>query len=573
VGTNHKSDFRKVLRLPAWITTVLAAAAAIALGFGIALALARDDTEVLESPLLLAISRQLEHGPWELYGPFDSRNHLVLIHAPGYYHTAALLAWPLHRLGVEQVDAALAAARAISFGSLLITLAAAYRLCRLDGAARRAAWWSVFLIAASPVVGVMPFTVRPDMLGVALQTFGVVLVLSTVRSDAPKGWMLSAGFVAFALAFCVKQHFITGPVLSIALALGAWRRGRLPFNFIERAVLTGLAVSFAFYGLEELATGGRMSRAVFQAAAAASRVHAGGWFRAYLLLFSLAGRSAGLATLAIAAGLVGLGNRSGSGWRGLRMAGIGLIGLFLARSTGEFWQQSVATWDLLLAFFMLATTAFVALPLCVILARRDLLRQWLDRDLLLYLAGELVLITALGWSSTGSWANYGIQATVFASVLTSRALERVCSVRLPTRAALPVAAAALVVLITASGSAWSGHNRDRSERGAITDILAHFGRPSTEYFFVGRPGDNRIHGRRDLVYDDWLYPAFESIRLAEPRSTWLRQALTDGSVRFIVNTSDTPDIDGLAEPISRLGFIRRIRHGPFFVWERITARG
>ena len=43
----------------------------------------------------------------------------------------------------------------------------------------------------------------------------------------------------------------------------------------------------------------------------------------------------------------------------------------------------------------------------------------------------------------------------------------------------------------------------------------------TTIFFVDRPGFNRVHGRADLVYDPWLYPVFESIKLAEPRSAWL----------------------------------------------------
>ena len=67
-----------------------------------------------------------------------------------------------------------------------------------------------------------------------------------------------------------------------------------------------------------------------------------------------------------------------------------------------------------------------------------------------------------------------------------------------------------------------------------------------------------MNGRLDLVYDDWLYPVFESVHLAEPRSIWLRQALTDGSVRFVVNTSDANEIDGIGEPLRSLGFVRRV---------------
>jgi hypothetical protein len=417
----------------------------------------------------------------------------------------------------------------------------------------------------------MPFAVRPDMLGVAFQTVGVLLVVSALGRDAAQGWKLSAGFVVFALALCVKQHFITCPLISTGLALAQWRRGRLELKLIERSIITGLAVGVACYGIEELWTGGRMSQAVFRAAAAASRVHPGGWFRAYLLLFSITGRSSGLVMLVVAAGLAGLTNRTGWGWKGLTIAGTGLIGLFLALSVRDFSNEAEERWELVLALLAVVTTMCIALPACVILARRLLARQWLDRVLLVYLAGELVMIVVLGWSSTGSWANYGIQATVFTSVIAARALDRACALRLSARAMVPIAAALSLQLFGVCSNTWSSFHRSRAERAALEQILGHFGRPSTEYFFVGRPGENRVHGRSDLVYDDWLYPVFESIRLAEPRSAWLRRALTDGSIRFIVNTSEMREIDGLAEPLALLGFVRRVKNGPFFVWERIIA--
>jgi hypothetical protein len=93
--------------------------------------------------------------------------------------------------------------------------------------------------------------------------------------------------------------------------------------------------------------------------------------------------------------------------------------------------------------------------------------------------------------------------------------------------------------------------------------------PREQFFFVDRPGDNRLNGRPDLVYDDWLYPVFESVKMAEPRSIWLLARLTRGSVRCVVNTSDKPQIPGLSETLPELGFMRRIQVGPFFVWERV----
>ena len=59
----------------------------------------------------------------------------------------------------------------------------------------------------------------------------------------------------------------------------------------------------------------------------------------------------------------------------------------------------------------------------------------------------------LSWMSTGAWLNYGIQAVVFASVLIARALERAFEHAPALRDRLPIALAALVVLIAVSGDA------------------------------------------------------------------------------------------------------------------------
>ncbi len=71
---------------------MLSFAAVFTIGFRVWMALGPADTEPLESPLMLAVARQLDHGPWGLYGPFGRQNPLVLIHAPLYYHLAAVLA-------------------------------------------------------------------------------------------------------------------------------------------------------------------------------------------------------------------------------------------------------------------------------------------------------------------------------------------------------------------------------------------------------------------------------------------------------------------------------------------------
>ena len=178
-----RGNRRRVRAVAAWITTVLAASGIAFLGFRLLMSLGEEDADLYESPLILSVARQLVAGPGELYGPFGGNNPLVLIHAPLYYRLAALGAWPLARAGLHPVDGARIAGRSLSALGLLATLAAAYSLSRMEGMSRRAGWWSMLLIAASPVLAGQPFAVRPDMVGVALQTAGVLLVLS-----APGGW-------------------------------------------------------------------------------------------------------------------------------------------------------------------------------------------------------------------------------------------------------------------------------------------------------------------------------------------------------------------------------------------------
>ena len=102
-------------------------------------------------------------------------------------------------------------------------------------------------------------------------------------------------------------------------------------------------------------------------------------------------------------------------------------------------------------------------------------------------------------------------------------------------------------------------SRRRAEHAALAQIFRYAGPTSSAYFFVDRPGLNRVHGRLDLVYDDWLYPVFESRRLAEPRSRWLRPMLTAGPVRVVVLDSVATRVDGISETLTELGFLSAVR--------------
>ena len=256
-----------------WITATLSTAAGCAIAFGVWLALGTADTEPLESPLMLSVARQLDHGPWGLYGPFGGQNPLVLIHAPLYYHLAAIAAWVVRQGGSDPITAARLAGRGLSLAGLLITAWCALRIARLDGPRPRAGWWAACLCAAAPVVGTMPYTVRPDMLGVAVQTTGVLLVLKALGRPRPAGRLIAGGFAALGLAICIKQHLAGGLFVSTALLLWEWGRGRVSSRLVGLAMLTAAGVVAVVYGVEEVATEGRMSTALLVAAPAIARVH------------------------------------------------------------------------------------------------------------------------------------------------------------------------------------------------------------------------------------------------------------------------------------------------------------
>ncbi len=102
----------------------------------------------------------------------------------------------------------------------------------------------------------------------------------------------------------------------------------------------------------------------------------------------------------------------------------------------------------------------------------------------------------------------------------------------------------------------------------VEQIYEHWKWPRSSYFFTDRPGINRVNGRLELVHDDWLYPVFESLDLAEPRSRWLGRAIVSGPVRAVVNTNDRSLIEGTTLDLRRLGFHSDASLGPFYVWTR-----
>ncbi len=115
------------------------------------------------------------------------------------------------------------------------------------------------------------------MLGVAFQTTGVWLFLRALASSRKGGKTIVAAFAAFGLAMCVKQHFAGGFAAAIVLSLWAWWRRQVSLRPVGLGVLTAAAIVTAVYGIEELATEGRMSQAIFVAAPATVWVHPADW--------------------------------------------------------------------------------------------------------------------------------------------------------------------------------------------------------------------------------------------------------------------------------------------------------
>ena len=155
----------------------------------------------------------------------------------------------------------------------------------------------MLLFAASPVLAGQPFTVRPDMLGLALQSWGVVLVLAALEKPATAGRRLVWAYTAFGLAVCVKQHLVAAGVVSTLLLLMAWRRDQVRSDVIVRGLTSAALVASVVYGLEWVVTGGRIGDAAFLAAGGVGRVHPGNWLHVGTVLAAVVGKSAGIVGL------------------------------------------------------------------------------------------------------------------------------------------------------------------------------------------------------------------------------------------------------------------------------------
>jgi hypothetical protein len=546
-----------------WVTAALAAGAATLVPW-VLMAARPDDTEALESPLVMAAAGQLIAGPAQLYGPYGGQNPRVLIHAPFYYRLTGLFAWPLVRLGVEPVPATLLVGRVLSMLGFLLALVAVYRLARLGAGPRLGGWWAVLLAAATPIYGGLPFEVRPDVLGIGLQTTGVWIVLASLTEERPERRLVWA-FACFGLALCIKQHFVVAPAFSAALLLWAAAPGGLSFRTIALPVLLAPAIAALYYGAEEWTTGGRMSQSVFFAAARLPRIHPADWFFAGNILLALVWKSVGPILLLAAAGSAMVLARPGAGRRLLAAGATGLIGAIALLVVAQLFYLDMRISTLIVAGSLVAIGSL--LPACA-LAGGPLATDRLMALLSWYCALELAWTAVLCRLSTGAWYNYAIEGVIFACVLAARWLARALRDASSPHALLTMAIAALAVPAFALTDAKEIIAKRQADRAALARLFQKTELPPTATFFVDRPGENRVHGRPELVYDPWLYPVFESLGLAEPRSRWLAHALSEGPVRLVVTSAPPTGINGLPRSLPDLGYRLSYRSGPFFVWTR-----
>jgi hypothetical protein len=545
------------------ITAALAVAAVVLLGVRLAWAAGREDTDAIESTLILIVARQVTSGPGGLYGPFGSSNPLVLIHAPLYYRLAALLAWPLSRAGLDPVTAAMVAGRSLSFAGFVAVLALLARLASLEGGGRRAGLWSPLLLAGAPALAGFPVAVRPDMLGVALQTAGVVLVLEATGPGAdPRAASrrVPAALALFAAACCVKQHFVATPAISLAVLLARRARGRS----VVVGLLLGGALGGAYLAFEDLVSVGRMSTTLLMLPGAIGRVRPADWGRVEIIFSGLVFFALG--PLAAAAACVVAAVRPGR-VRVLvilltTLAAAAFAGLVLLRRQGPgAWSEH--------GIISIALVALVGAALASIPAdRRRLFGGRVDAVLWAYLIGELVVMALLCRNSSGAWINYAVQATAFACALLGRALARLAAGVGGWRA-IALALGALAVPSSEVSDVLHEFGADRANRQETRLVVEKIDAPAGAVYFAGDPGANRVHGRRELVIDDWLYPVFESIGQAEPRALWLRRTLAEGPIRAIVTTNRDPHVAGVAEPLTSLGYRPDFFDGRrLYVWRR-----
>ena len=510
----ERRRFRYRLRFAIGPELIFAVAAALLFVDHAGIALSPEDAEPAETPLALSIARQVVRGPGEMYGPFSGENPLVLIHAPLYYRIAGAVAWSLTKITkIEPIEAALVAGRSLSFLSFLALLAAIARLSTLDGVPTRAAFWTVFFAASTPLIVDFAIPCRADLFAIAAQTWGATLLLHAWRSGSNRGWI--GGFLAFAVAFCAKQHDIAS-MIGLGFMIGvAVVHGRLKWKPIAIGLVSAATFAVAYLLGEEFVSSSQMINAVFRLPGRFSQLNPAGWTYVLIVFGETLARASGvLAAIAIAA----LVRKKAAGDRRLDRALWFLTGLELA--------------------FM------------VVLCRNN---------------------------DGGAWINYGLQPVVYLCAIAGRLFARIELVRVSLVRNVAFCATGCVFLLNfflVTDAERIVRVRDRTALHLIlNDRIQIPSRAFRERYFVGRQGLNRLYGNRDLIHDEWLYTSFERVFAAEPRDLWLTRALRRGPILQVITLREPSQVvPGVEAPLQALGFRPITSLGPYKVWDKKTPR-
>lgn len=472
--------------------------------------LSTHDTHHLETPLVLASARQLTEGWGRLYGPIDGDHPWVLIHAPLYYRMTALSATPLTWLGIDPVDATLIAGRSISLLGLLALLAAVYALAGSNPKAAGAGVLTALMVSGCSLLDTYPVTVRADILGLAFQTVGIMLIARGTRLEdttAPRTGAWLAAYAMFALAVATKQHLIAGlAVTSILSSIQAARRlFPLRLWLASHAVLA--LVLGGLLGAEFWLTDGAVINAVVFTPGELSSIQSASWSQVTAVLVESAKRMIGL----------------------LALAGI-----------------------------------------CLLPRPSSLISNRFEWYLTAILAMELLLLLPLCRGNQGAWTNYALPAMVIGGVLVGRALARLLNSSRPLWTLPPILAVLAIMLVFAVRLTMHQVQFLRADRADLMRLIDDPTLPirtPDEVYFANAPEHTRVFGRRKLAHDEWLYGAMESLESAEPRSLWLKQALT-GPVKRVIAPYEAALVPGVTEPLTDLGYRHIASSGRYRLYER-----
>ena len=139
--------------------------------------------------------------------------------------------------------------------------------------------------------------------------------------------MIVLAFICFALAGGAKAHLVVTPGVSTFFLVGVWKEGRVGWKMLAAAFLVDLVMLLTYFGCEEWATAGRMSRSIFAAARECTVIHPSTWQNAGNFMLVLGWKCVGLILLLAAASLAAVSARAGEAHRLLTTAGAAVVGL------------------------------------------------------------------------------------------------------------------------------------------------------------------------------------------------------------------------------------------------------